>query len=47
MNCQGDRTYQIDRWAALFKATIWEELKMLAKTNQYIEEAVSTIRQLT
>ena len=42
-----DRAYQIDRWAALFKATTWEELKMLAKTNQYIEEAVSTIRQLT
>ena len=42
-----DRAYQIDRWAALFKATTWEELKMLAKTNQYIGEAVSTIRQLT
>ena len=42
-----DRAYQIDRWAALFKANTWEELKMLAKTNQYIEEAVATIRQLT
>ena len=42
-----DRAYQIDRWAALFKATTWEELKMLATTNQYIEAAVSTIRQLT
>ena len=42
-----DRVYQIDRWAALFKAATWEELKMLAKTNQYIEEAVTTIRQLT
>ena len=42
-----DRAYQIDRWAALFKATTWEELKMLAKTNPYIEEAVATIRQLT
>ena len=42
-----DRAYQIDRWATLFKATTWEELKMLAKTNQYIAEAVTTIRQLT
>ena len=42
-----DRAYQIDRWAALFKATTWEELKTLAKTNQYIEDAVTTIRQLT
>ena len=42
-----DRAYQIDRWAALFKATTWEKLKMLAKTNQYIEQAVATIRQLT
>ena len=42
-----DRAYQIDRWAALFKATTWEELKMLAKNNQSIEDAVTTIRQLT
>ena len=42
-----DRAYQIDRWAALFKATTWEELKMLAKNNQYIEDAVTTVRQLT
>ncbi|MDE6530853.1 MAG: Rpn family recombination-promoting nuclease/putative transposase, partial [Lachnospiraceae bacterium] len=26
-----DRAYRIDCWAALFKATTWEELKMLAK----------------
>lgn len=42
-----DRAYRIDRWAALFKATTWEELKMLAKTNHYIEDAVTTVRQLT
>ncbi len=42
-----DRAYRIDRWAALFKATTWEELKMLAKNNQYIEDAVTTVRQLT
>lgn len=42
-----DRAYRIDGWAALFKATTWEELKMLAKTNQYIGDAVATVRQLT
>ena len=42
-----DRHYQIERWAALFKATTWEELKMLAKTDQNIHEAVTTILQLT
>ncbi|MDE6743866.1 MAG: Rpn family recombination-promoting nuclease/putative transposase [Lachnospiraceae bacterium] len=42
-----DRAYQIDRWAALFKATTWEELKMLAENNQSIEDAVTTVRQLT
>lgn len=42
-----DRAYRIDRWAALFKSTTWEELKMLAKTNQYIGDAVATVRQLT
>ena len=42
-----DRAYRIDRWAALFKATTWEELKMLAKNNQSIEDAVTTVRQLT
>ena len=42
-----DRAYQIDRWAALFKATTWEELKMLAETNKAIADAVTTVRQLT
>ncbi len=42
-----DRAYQIDRWAAVFKATTWEELKMLAKNNQYIKDAVATVCQLT
>ncbi len=42
-----DRAHQIDRWAALFKAATWEELKMLAENNRYIEDAVATVRQLT
>ncbi len=34
-------------WTAVFKATTWEELKMLAKNNQYIKDAVATVCQLT
>ena len=42
-----DRKYQIDYWAALFKTTTWEELKMLAKKNDAIAEAVETIYKLS
>ena len=42
-----DRQYEIDHWAALFKATTWEELKMLAKSNPVIEDAATTVYQLT
>ena len=42
-----DRLHKIDHWAALFKATTWEELKMLAKSNQSIEDAATTVYQLT
>ncbi len=28
-----DRHYGLDRWASLFKATTWEEIKMLAQNN--------------
>ena len=30
-------------WARLFKATTWEELKMLAKENEYLEAAAESI----
>ena len=30
-------------WARLFKAKTWEELKMLAKVNEYLEEAAESI----
>ncbi len=42
-----DRSYQIDKWASLFKATTWEELYMLAQTNECIKEAAETIYQIT
>lgn len=42
-----DRRYQLDNWASLFKAVTWEEIHMLAKKNEYIDEAANTIYQLT
>lgn len=42
-----DRQYQIDYWASLFKATTWEELKMLAEKNESIAEATETIYKLS
>lgn len=42
-----DRIYGIDRWAALFKAATWEEMKNLAKENEYISEAAATVFQLS
>jgi len=42
-----DKKYQIDHWARLFRATTWEEVKMIAEKNQYLYEASSTLYQLT
>ena len=42
-----DRQYQLDHWAALFKAKTWEELQMLAQNNNYFKEASETVYQLT
>lgn len=42
-----DKTYQIDRWASLFKAKTWEELSMLTENNEYLKEATETIYQLS
>lgn len=38
-----DKKYQIDHWAKLFKATTWEEIRMLASKNDSIREASDTI----
>lgn len=43
MATEEDRAYGIDKWAALFKATTWEEVKMLAQTNPYIESAAESM----
>lgn len=42
-----DRDYHIDYWAALFKATTWEDIKMLAEKDKYLNEASKTIFQLS
>ena len=34
-----DKLYKIDYWAALFKAETWEELRMMTKNNEYLQEA--------
>lgn len=38
-----DKSYQIDYWARLFKATTWEELKMLAQEHEILQSTVETI----
>ena len=42
-----DRLFHIDYWASLFKATTWEEIKMLAQKDSLIKEASDTILQLS
>ena len=41
-----DKLSGIDHWARLFKATTWEEIKMLAENNSYLAEAAETAYQL-
>jgi len=38
-----DKAYQIDRWAMIFKANTWEELRMLTKDNEYMQEVPKTL----
>lgn len=42
-----DKSWQLDYWAALFKTKTWEDLKMLAEKNEYIQKAVETVYELT
>ena len=44
---QADKAYQIDYWAALFQSKTWEEMKMLAKKNEYMEEATETVFRMS
>ena len=38
-----DKAFQIDYWARLFKAKTWEELKMVAEKNEYLDEAARSV----
>lgn len=38
-----DKRYKIDYWARIFKAKTWEEMKMLVKDNEYLEETARSI----
>lgn len=38
-----DKAFRIDDWARLFKAETWEELRMLAGDNEYLQEAAEAL----
>ncbi len=42
-----DERFGIDKWAKVFKAETWEDIRMLAEKNKEIEQAASSIWQLT
>lgn len=42
-----DAEYGIDVWARIFKAATWKEVEALAQNKEYLQEAVSGVRQLT
>lgn len=42
-----DKRFHIHKWAMLFKATTWEEVKMIAEQNEYLIEASKTMFQMS
>ncbi|MCR5672037.1 MAG: Rpn family recombination-promoting nuclease/putative transposase [Butyrivibrio sp.] len=38
-----DRAYGIDKWAKVFKASTWEELKMVAQNNEFMSATAESI----
>jgi len=42
-----DKAREIDKWARLFKAKTWEDIRMVAAKNRMIDDAATTIYQLT
>ena len=42
-----EKKYRLDEWAAMFAATTWEELSMVAQNNPAIDDAVETAYTLT
>ena len=43
MATEDDKTYHVDYWARLFKSKTWEEIKMLAKDNEYLDAAANSL----
>jgi len=41
-----DYTYEIDKWASLFKATTWEDIHMIINDNPTLQSAAETLYQL-
>ena len=41
-----DKASQLDHWARFFKAKTWEEIKMIAKNNEYLSEASQTLYEM-
>lgn len=41
-----DKAYRLDSWAKLFKATTWEDFKMIAANNKSMQEAGETLYHL-
>ncbi len=47
MATEEDKLRGIDHWARLFKATTWEEIKMLSSKDSFLAEAAETTYQLS
>lgn len=42
-----DKAYNLDKWARIFKATTWEELKALSKNNRFMKEVTKSMHIMT
>ena len=40
-----DKFWELDRWAALFSAKTWRDIKMIAKNNEILTAASETLYQ--
>lgn len=38
-----DKCFGIDRWAVLFRTTTWEELRMITKNNEYVDDGAQVL----
>lgn len=47
LSTEEDQKFHLHHWASFFKAATWEELKMLAKQDEFIDKASATIYQLS